>query len=303
MIINRREMLHSSALLASGLSIGAGGAALRAQFGSPVDLRNLVGITTGSLMRNLTLQPEAGKLQLLELPKIMRDELGLRVIDLMTATMPSMEPAWLDSFREQAEKHDCIITNLKMNQPMIDMGSELADERKQALEIYKTTIDAAQRLGCRWVRPLPVTKRPALEVYVDSYRQLIEYAAPKEISLLIENFGWIQDDADAIPNVIQAVGPGLAAGPDTGNWTDEVRYDGLAKAFPFAVTCDFKVKTLGDNLEHPPYDLKRCFQIGWGAGFRGPWCFEHFNAPLSKLLKDFASLRDLVYQWTKESSA
>ena len=33
--------------------------------------------------------------------------------------------------------------------------------------------------------------------------------------------------------------------PDTGNWADDVRYAGLEKAFPHAVTCDFKAFELG----------------------------------------------------------
>ena len=41
-------------------------------------------------MRHLTVEPQAGKLRLLDLPRIMRDELGMRVIDLMTATLPSL---------------------------------------------------------------------------------------------------------------------------------------------------------------------------------------------------------------------
>lgn len=263
------------------------------------DVSGLLGVTTGSFMRNLTVQPQPGKLRLLDLPQIMRDELGMRVIDLMTATLASFEPRYLESLRAKAEKANCLLTNLKMNQRGLDMGSPDAAKRKKALDEYKRTIDAAARLGCRWVRPLPLSKRPDIDSYVAAYRELIDYARPKGISLLVENFGWMQDDPEAIPNMIRRVGKGLDASPDTGNWTNEARYGGLEKAFPLAVTCDFKAKQMGPKGEHAAYDLKRCFDIGRQAGFKGPWCFEHANADLKEVLREMGLLRDMLTGWMK----
>ncbi len=184
-----------------------------------------------------------------------------------------------------------------MNQKELDMTSTDADVRKRSLDEYRRTIDAAQRLGCRWVRPLPGSKRPNLVLLAAAYRELIDYAKPRGIELLIENFGWMQDDPAVIPLVIKEVGPGLHAQPDTGNWTDQSRYEGLAKAFPLAVTCDFKAKELSPTGEHTAYDLHRCFTIGWQSGFRGPWCFEHAHADLPGLWRGLIKLRDLLRKW------
>src|SRR5262245_25044461 len=88
-------------------------AAIAARFSSaasaPTALHGELGITTGSFMRNIT----AGKFKLIDLPRIMRDELGMRVIDLMTATLESLEPNYLDRLRGEAEKAGCVLTNLK----------------------------------------------------------------------------------------------------------------------------------------------------------------------------------------------
>jgi hypothetical protein len=260
-----------------------------------------VGITTGSFMRHLPPEPQAGKLCLLDLPRIMRDELGLRVIDLMTATLVSLTPEYLDRLRAAAEKAGCVLTNLKMNLKGLDLDSPDPKTRAMAMAEYRRTIDAAARLGVRWARPLPGDRRPDLALHVASYRELIEYAAPRKIQLLIENNGWMRSDPDAIPTVIKAVDRNLAASPDTGNWQDnEVRYAGLAKAFPLAATCDFKALVLGPDGAHAAYDLKRCFQIGWDAGFRGPWCLEHFHDDLKTLLREMGLLRDLLRRWMAE---
>ena len=45
-------------------------------------LRNEVGMTVSSFSGHMTARPTAGKFTLLELPRLMRDELGMRVIDL-----------------------------------------------------------------------------------------------------------------------------------------------------------------------------------------------------------------------------
>jgi hypothetical protein len=257
-----------------------------------------VGVTTGSFVRHLTEEQQAGKLRLLDLPRVMRDELDMRVIDLMTATLPSLAPDYLRRLRDAAERAGCVLTNLKMNQPGLNLGSDDAVEWKRSIDEYKRTIDAAALLGVRWVRPLPGPKRPDLARLASAYRELIEYASPRGISLLIENYGWLASDPGAIPEVVEAVGKGLAAQPDTGNWSDNtVRYIGLARAFPFAVSCDFKARSLGPAGEHEAYDLKRCFDIGWDAGFRGPWCFEYFDNNLMGLFGGLRILRDRLRQW------
>jgi sugar phosphate isomerase/epimerase len=298
MNITRRTMLQSTL----GGAIVAAAPVWADEKKKHMDVTGQLGITTGSFMRHLSVDARKGKIRLLDVPQVMRDELDLRVIDLMTATMVSQQPAYLDELRARADKAGCTLTNLKMNQKGLDMASPDPATRGKALDEYKRTIDSAERLGCRWVRPIPLSAKPDLKLYAASYRELIDYAAPKGITLLVENFGWLSADPEAIPQVIKAVGPGLHASPDTGNWTDQARYEGLAKAYPLAATSDFKALMFNADGKHPRYDLQRCFQIGWDAGFRGPWCFEHFDESLEGLLKGFARLRDLLRGWIQEAA-
>ena len=289
--MNRRDFIRTGSTVVAALPFLSAAAEREKLAGE-------VGVTTGSFVRHLTVTAQPGKLRLLDLPRVMRDDLGMRVIDLMTATLASLEPDYLDKLRAEADRAGCILTNLKMNQKDLDMTSADADVRKHALDEYKRTIDAAARLGVRWVRPLPGPKRPDFAICAASYRELIDYAAPRGISLLIENYGWMQSDPDAIPEMIKAVGKGLDAQPDTGNWKDnEVRYTGLARAFPLAVSCDFKARELTPDGRHAAYDLPRCFSIGWDAGFRGPWCLEHFHSDLGELYREMRLIRDQLRAW------
>ncbi|MFO1484320.1 MAG: TIM barrel protein [Verrucomicrobiaceae bacterium] len=265
------------------------------------ELKLELGITTGSFVRHLVETAQPGKLRLLDLPRIMRDELDMRVIDLMTATLVSLEPKYLEQLRQAAAHAGCVLTNLKMNQKGLDLAAADENLRRESIAVYRKTIDAAALLGVRWVRPLPGPNAPDLKLLVPSYRELIDYAGEKGIGVLIENFGWMQGDPDAIPNVIQAVGNDLNSQPDTGNWTDAARYDGLTKAFPFAVSCDFKARDFDADGTHKAYDLKRCFDIGWQSAFRGPWCFEHFHNDLAQLFREMGVLRDMLRGWIKAS--
>ena len=61
------------------------------------ELTGKLGITTGSFMRQLREDPKQRKFRLLDLPKIMNQELNLNVIDLMTATLASFENNYLDN--------------------------------------------------------------------------------------------------------------------------------------------------------------------------------------------------------------
>ncbi|MEQ8786249.1 MAG: TIM barrel protein [Pirellulaceae bacterium] len=257
-----------------------------------------VGITTSSLSPHVAARPAPGKITLLELPRMLRDELDMRVIDLNTSTLASSEPKYLDRVREAADKAGSMLTNLKMNQRNLDMNSTDDEVRRHALKQYKHSIDTASRLGCRWARPLPQQPKPDMRIHVDSYRELAEYAAERDVQMLVENYGWMSDDPESVPRLIEAIDRNVAASPDTGNWTtDEIRYAGLAKAFPLAVTCDFKARQLGPEGQHPLYDLRRCFDVGWKAGFRGPWCLEHANPDRKMLFRELGLLRDKLREW------
>jgi sugar phosphate isomerase/epimerase len=233
----------------------------------------------------------------------MRDELDMRVIDLNTNTLGSLAPEHVEGLRAAADRAGCVITNLKMNQNDLDMNSPDATVRKRAIDTYKSCIDAAAGLGARWARPLPGANRPDMQLHVAAYRELADYAAPRNIQMLVENYRWMQSEPNSVAALLAAIGRDVAASPDIGNWSDDgVRYAALEKTFPVAVTCDFKFRELGPQGEHPLYDLKRCFEIGWKSGFRGPWCLEHANASRGALVRELGLVRDLLRSWMKEQA-
>jgi hypothetical protein len=111
--------------------------------------------------------------------------------------------------------------------------------------------------------------------------------------------------------MVKALGGRIAAQPDTFNWVNHpTRLAGLRNIFPLAKSCDFKVRDLGPNYEHPAYDLYECFEVGRRAGFRGPWCIEHVQRVERPAVQDKAALiRELKWitgqlrKWASESKS
>jgi len=113
----------------------------------------------------------------------------------------------------------------------------------------------------------------------------------------------MHDDTGAVARIIEAVGHNIAPCPDTGNWdSEELRFEGLARIFPTAVTCDFKAREISPEGDHQLYDLKRCFETGWNAGFQGSWCLEHANPDRDALFRELTLLRDMLHQWMAEAT-
>ncbi|HIK93815.1 MAG TPA: hypothetical protein EYG03_17850 [Planctomycetes bacterium] len=307
--LSRRELLRRGGVALAGATVMAAPSIVAEahQAKGPSELDDAIGIVTASAAAQLTTSRRKGKFTLLQLPKIMREELDLRVIDLNTSSFPDfaeVDNKYLDLLRTAADTYGCVLTNLKMNQRGIDMNSPQKDVRQQALAEYKRSIDIASHLGCRWARPLPQSQKPDMGIHVASYRELCEYAAERDVMMLVENFGWMQSDPDSVPSLLKAIGHNISAGVDTGNWSgNDVRYTGLARAFPLAATCDFKARKLGPGGEHKEYDLKRCFDIAWNAGFRGPWALEHGNADAQAFFSEIKLLRDMLRKWTSEARA
>ena len=61
----------------------------------------------------------------------MRDELDMRVIDLMNRTMESFAPDYLEKLRKAGDDQDCIYSDLKFNQKGIDIASADDSVRKE----------------------------------------------------------------------------------------------------------------------------------------------------------------------------
>src|SRR5262245_282763 len=99
-------------------------------------LERQVGVTTSSFTGHLALKPAAGQIALLDLPRFMRDELDMRVIDLNTRTIAGATTKELETFRANSATAGCVLTNLKLNFPDLMLDSPDSAVRDQAIATY-----------------------------------------------------------------------------------------------------------------------------------------------------------------------
>lgn len=295
--VSRRRFIRTGAVACASIATG-----FDQVFAASTPLAREVGVTTSSIDAHIGATSAGGQIAIMDLPRVMREELDMRVIDLNSNTL-AKAGGRIEGFRKQVEKAGCVVTNLKMNQKGLDMNSPDEAIRAKALSVYRASIEDAARAGSPWARPLPLPALPDMAIHVDSYRALADHGKKFGVGMLVENYGWMQADPDSVPQLIKLIDRDVKATPDTGNWnSDELRFEGLRRAFPHAISCDFKARTLGPNGEHKAYDLKRCFDVGWQSGFRGPWCLEHANRDKKALFAELIQLRDMLRGWMKEAN-
>src|SRR5689334_23354843 len=88
-------------------------------------LEREVGITTSSLTGHIAVKPGEARIALLDLPRFVRQELDLRVIDLNTRTIQGATARELESLRKNASQSGCFLTNLKLN--LLGLALDSAD--------------------------------------------------------------------------------------------------------------------------------------------------------------------------------
>lgn len=257
-----------------------------------------IGLNTSSFGPQRNSTDPAQRIARDDIPRVLREELGLTIIDLESVTFGPPEPAAAARFRALAEKAGCTIINLKVNAHDLPFDSEDRSTRDAALAAYRKWIEVAAALGARSVRPYPARTRPRLETLVESYLTLADHADRHGVTVLVENYLWLESEPQVIPEIVRRTGGRIRALVDTGNWADAAtRRAGLAAAFPHAVTCDFKFRELAPDGSHAAYDLREAFLIGRAAGYRGPWCFEHTNRDRRALIRELLFMKSQLESW------
>ena len=152
--------------------------------------------------------------------------LGFDAVEYVSALYtPHLDSLGIDGLIEamqaEQEKHgvSCVLI-------MVDNEGDLADPdeevRNQAVENHKKWVDVAAALGGHSIRVNTFGTneveqwQPAVQ---DGLKKLAQYAATKNINVLIENHGWLSSDAPQVMKAISEVNmENIGTLPDFGNW-------------------------------------------------------------------------------------
>ena len=266
--VTRRNFLGTTLALGAGLSGFAFDSRNRLNAALRTD-KDAISLAEWALVQEI----RDGKWKNLDFPRVASEDFGIKGVEFVNTLFEVPTNTYLNQLKKNAED-----LGVKMVLIMVDAEGRMAaptkEERKQTVINHQKWIDIAHYLGCHAIRtnchgPSDASTEDMLNWASDSYNNLLEYAMPARISVLIENHGGISNDADFLISLLNRVNNlyfGLL--PDyRGPGTDFDHLGFLEKALPYAQGMSVRMQPTAEETEHM---IKMCRD----AGYRGYYGIE-----------------------------
>jgi sugar phosphate isomerase/epimerase len=164
---------------------------------------------TATSLRSLFAKGRGGraKLELLDLPRFTREELGLHGLNLSTDLLVGVSREILERLRERADKAGCACLLLIESDPQ-SFGDATESAASAAVERMQRVIQAASILGCNAVA-VRATGEDDTGVFTrtaERMRKTVERAEKLELNLLIAPHEGLTQTPERITDLIKKVG-------------------------------------------------------------------------------------------------
>lgn len=211
-------------------AVGAGTAALGLTGAPPARAAaREYGISLAGWSLHRSIGEGEGKIPMLDMPKVTRQEFDIGAIELVNRMLASTEKGYVDRFIKNAAGHDVKILLI-----MVDgegsIGSSSDRDREDAVNRHTKWIDIAATMGCHSIRmnwagaPRNIMTDPEgltafIERSVGPFREVCNYGDKKNINVMIENHGGPSSYPDAVEELMKAVDhERFGTLPDFGNF-------------------------------------------------------------------------------------
>jgi sugar phosphate isomerase/epimerase len=230
--------------------------------------------------------PASGKFELKDFAANVIAKFKVNKIEPWTGHFPSTDPKYLEQFRTTVEKAKGMIANIAVDGEESPYAGK-SEERERAVAFRKKWVDAAAALGAHSIRTnIPDAKdsKPDLERAAESFSQIVEYAASKNVVVNLENDNPVSEDPFFLVELIDKVNsPWLHALPDFGNtlahFDANHAYRGVDAMFRKAYSiCHVKEMEKGRDGKPVHVDLAKTFAMLKQHGFEGYLSME-FDSP------------------------
>lgn len=218
------------------------------------------------------LRPSGGGLDLLDLPRFTREELGLYGLHMPTSILAGRPAAQIDRFRDQADKNACPCLVLEESDPQ-PIASE-DDEAEAGIERMLRVLEVGHRLGCNAVA-FRLAARDTEQVFqdaVDNTKRLLERADRLEMNLLMAPHTGLTSKPDRLTSLIKKIG-GFRIGtlPDFLNAAagGASPVDTLRRLTPYASAVVASTSAFDASGKHEGYDLEAALNAIEAVGFEG----------------------------------
>jgi hypothetical protein len=263
--MERREFIESS------LTIGAASVISPSLFkndlmpkNNSIEMKDDISIAQWALVEEI----RAGKWKNLDFPKIAREDFGVNGIEFVNTLFEVPTETYLKQLKQNAKDHGVTMV-LIMCDAEGDGAADTKEGQKQFAINHRKWIDVAHYLGCHAIRtncrgPQNADKKEALKWATDAYNQLLEYAKPVNISVVIENHGGVSNDADWMVELMKKVkNPLFGTYPDWRQPSAEFdNYTYLQKTLPYAKGMSYRNQP-DDALTIKMIELSKTSYKGW----------------------------------------
>jgi sugar phosphate isomerase/epimerase len=265
--MQRRDFIEKSILL--GAAAFSGVPSLATKFNDMTEVIDDISLAQWALVEEI----REGKWKTLDFPKVAREEFGLNGIEFVNTLFEVPTEGYLRKLKANASSH-----GVKMVLIMVDDegdGCSNTKEGRKQFEInHRKWVDAAHYLGCHAIRtncrgPQEVDKNEALKWATESYNALLEYAAPANINIVIENHGGVSNDPDWMVALMKKVNnPAFGTYPDWRSPSSQFdNYTYLQKTLPFAKGMSYR--------NQPTEDLTaKMIRLSKDGGYKGWYGIE-----------------------------
>lgn len=281
-MLTRRHFLKKTAAAAAGVMA----ASSTSIGGESSDLLYKISLAQWSLHRNML---DRGTMDPLNFGPIAKNTFGIDAVEYVNQMFfdKANDTAYLREMRSRAEGEG--VNSLLI---MVDgegrLGEPNRSDRLEAVENHYKWVDAAKFLGCHSIRVnarSEGSREEQAKLVADGLTRLTEFAAERDMNVIVENHGGLSGDADWIVNVMENVDhPRCGTLPDFGNFDeDQDIYDGVRSMMPYAEGVSAKAFAFDDEGYETTIDYPRMMQIVVDAGYDGYVGIEYEGDQLSEV--------------------
>lgn len=157
-----------------------------------------------------------------------------------------------------------------------DFGHPPGEQRDQQIQLTKTWIENAAKLGAPVIRVFAGHQKKGISaeethrLMVEGLNEVCQYAGEHGIFLALENHGGPTSTAEGLLKLVHDVeSDWFGVNLDSGNFHSDDIYGELAQIAPYALNAQIKVVVSGPDKKKVPTDFKRIFDILGEANYRG----------------------------------
>jgi L-ribulose-5-phosphate 3-epimerase len=303
--LQRRDFLRITAAATGGLAMStAMGSAVAQEANQQSGRRNpppfRISLAQWSLHKTIF----GGKLDNKDFAKTAKEEFQIRAIEYVNQFFKDKaeDKEYLAELKQRHE--DLEVRALLI---MIDGEGALGDaddaKRTKAVENHYKWVDAAKFLGCHSIRVNAQSTNDyeeAKKLAADGLRRLSQYAAERDMNVIVENHGGLSSHGKWLAETIQAVGlKNCGTLPDFGNFYEYDRYQGVTDLMPFAKAVSAKSYDFDEEGNETKIDYPRMMKIVTSAGYNG-WVGIEYEGNRLDEYAGIRATRDLLLRIRRE---